>query len=167
MEPPSSLPGHAAGDGDDVLEVTVLADGQRVRIAGEVDMSTLHRLRAGLSGLPPACGEVLHLHLAGLRFIDVAGARELVLLAQRRARRLVLHDPPRTLRRLIFLIWPDATVEIRTSAPRPDPSGRWPGRPAPAAPAPPRPGGNWPGHSRPGHTGPGHPEPGHPGPPGT
>ena len=79
-------------------------------------MSNHDLLRAALAPLLAAPGHEIHVDLAALRFIDVGGVRELVRLARPRpAPRLVLHDPPPLLRRLIFLLWQDLNLEIRTS----------------------------------------------------
>ena len=51
------------------------------------------------------------LRLAGLEFVDVAGATEPVRLS--RDRRVVLHDPPPPLRRILALRFPDAVLDLR------------------------------------------------------
>lgn len=109
-----------------MVAVTVLTDRFGLRVAGEVDVTSLAVLSRALASLPaPARGEI-HLELAGLEFIDVAGARELMSLAQSGpATRLVLHDPPPVLRRLLALLWPGIAAEIvvgqdRLAGPRSD-----------------------------------------------
>ena len=86
---------HAAGDG-------------RWRLGGEVDLTTAEALEVALSALP--VGQELHLDLAELAFIDVRGTRTLVAAAARLApeHRLVLHDPPAGLQRILEVCWPDA-----------------------------------------------------------
>lgn len=51
----------------------------------------------------------MHLQLGELDFIDVVGTRALISLAERLApsHRLVLHEPPAVLRRIIELAWRD------------------------------------------------------------
>lgn len=112
---PPSTPGPGGNGG--LLRVTVLPGGKGIRLAGDADLSTIHRLRTALASLPDR--SVIHVHLADLRFIDVAGTRELVTLTESHPScRLVLHDPPRTLRRLIFLLWPEASLEIHDATPQ-------------------------------------------------
>jgi len=58
----------------------------------------------------------------------VAGARELMAIAQSGpARRLVLHDPPLCLRRILSLLWPAGPVEIRAGTPGRPPPPEGPG----------------------------------------
>jgi hypothetical protein len=77
-------------------------------------MSTQDQLRQALAGLPAPEGAV-HLELAGLRFIDVICARELMTLTVRHPNfRLILHSPPVMLIHMISLLWPGSTVEICT-----------------------------------------------------
>jgi anti-anti-sigma regulatory factor len=48
----------------------------------------------------------VHLELRDLHFIDAAGARALIHLAKTVAgRRIVLHNPPYALRRIIDVLW--------------------------------------------------------------
>ncbi|HEY2281253.1 MAG TPA: STAS domain-containing protein [Streptosporangiaceae bacterium] len=91
------------------LTVTLL-DGQAgLRLRGEVDMLSADALRQAIEALPADVGEV-HLELAELTFIDVGGTRELLALARRPARpRLILHQPPCGLLRLIHLLWPSCS----------------------------------------------------------
>lgn len=125
MKPPAG-PAADPGDEGDLLTITFLPEGTGVRLAGDVDLTNHDRLRHALASFP-ASAEAIHLDLAELRFIDVAGAREVVRLTENRpAPRLILHDPPRTLRRLISLLWPAAQVEIRESIALPLP--RQPGQ---------------------------------------
>jgi hypothetical protein len=92
-----------------VLTVTVL-DGQAgLSLRGEADMLGTDALRSAIAGLPANVSEV-HLELAALSFIDVGCTRELLALARCPARsRLILHQPPRAMTRLIRLLWPDST----------------------------------------------------------
>lgn len=117
-----------------MLAISPLAGGAGLRLEGEVDLFNTEQLRAALAALPPAGSEEVILDLAGLRFIDIAGTRTLMARAQSPGLRLVLYDPPASLRYLIGLLWPDARVEVRRShgpdgvtrtagAPQPDGQG--------------------------------------------
>lgn len=120
MEPPRPLPPPGTGGGDgltgDGLTIEVLPGDAGLRLAGDADMASIGRLRAALARLP--AGQPVQLELAGLRFADVAGTREMmaVTLAQP-PRRLVLRDPPPSLRRIIGLLWRPSQVEIQMSTP--------------------------------------------------
>jgi anti-anti-sigma regulatory factor len=104
--------------GDGLITVTRLADCIRLRLTGEVDILNHDQLRSALTALRTDCIAAVHLELAGLRFIDVTGTRELMAFAQSHpCLRLILHDPPASLRRIITLLWPGTNVEIRVSSP--------------------------------------------------
>jgi hypothetical protein len=95
-----------------LLRIAPLADRVGLRLEGEADISTQTELRRALAGLPADAG-VIHLELAGLRFIDVICTRELMsLLKQHPEVRLILHSPPATLRGMIGLLWPGSRIEI-------------------------------------------------------
>jgi len=77
-----------------------------LRLDGEADMHTVELLRRAIAELPPEADEI-HICLAGLTFLDVAAARQLVALAERPAQpRVILHSPPPVLMWLIGLLWP-------------------------------------------------------------
>ncbi|SDX91057.1 STAS domain-containing protein [Micromonospora pattaloongensis] len=85
-----------------------------LRLVGEVDCATRHILDAALETLCVDAGDV-HLDLAELTFIDVGGATSLVLWASRLRQgcRMILHDPPYELRRIIDMLWGQpATIEV-------------------------------------------------------
>jgi hypothetical protein len=55
----------------------------------------------------------VHLELAGLRFIDVGCAREiLAATAQHPGTHVIIHHPPAALRRIATLIWPEAGIDM-------------------------------------------------------
>ncbi|HET7386673.1 MAG TPA: STAS domain-containing protein [Nocardioidaceae bacterium] len=89
------------------LSLTALPDGTGLHIDGEADLATRAALHAALSALD---AEVVHLRLAGLRFIDAGCLTEIMALAQP-PRHLVLHDPPRIMQRMMDLMWPGNAVE--------------------------------------------------------
>jgi hypothetical protein len=96
---------HSAGSTE--LTVTLLENRVGLCLRGEADMQNVDDLREAIAALPGDVAEV-HLELAELSFIDVRSTRELITLACRPARPvLILHQPPRGLTRLICLLWPD------------------------------------------------------------
>lgn len=78
----------------------------RWRLQGSVDLGTLELLRHGLGSLEAQRGDV-EVELGSLEFIDVGSTRALVDLAAALApqRRLVLHDSPAVLTRILALCW--------------------------------------------------------------
>jgi anti-anti-sigma regulatory factor len=92
------------------LRAIPLLDRPGVRLVGEVDLASWDVLETALQRLP-AGGDV-HLELGQLDFIDAHGASILARTAQRLEpeRRLVLHDPPPLLQRLLGLLWQDVPM---------------------------------------------------------
>jgi len=90
------------------LRIDALGDGNRLSVAGTLDATTSARLENALRPLL-ATGTDVHLDLSRLIFADVSGATVLATSAQRLpdGRRLVLERPPRQLRRIIDLFWPE------------------------------------------------------------
>jgi hypothetical protein len=102
-----------------VFTVRPLPDRTGLILAGEADLTVKDILRAALAALPADGTGDIHLDLAGLRFIDVACTRELIVAASRRpAAHIVIHDPPAALPRITALLDPDASIDF-TGAPRP------------------------------------------------
>lgn len=96
---------HSAGSSG--LTVTLLENQAGLGLRGEADMQNVDALRQAIAALPADVAEV-HLELAELSFIDVRSTRELIALAHRPGRPvLILYQPPRCLTRLIRLLWPD------------------------------------------------------------
>lgn len=75
------------------------------RLTGGVDLTNAGHLATALAALPP---DDVHLRLDGLRFCDAAATRVLVGAAAARhpAARLILHDAPPLVRRVLALGWP-------------------------------------------------------------
>lgn len=98
------------------MRAVPLSDRCGLRLIGEVDLSTWAVLEAELTPVLES-GEDVHLELTELRFIDARGATILAMAAQRLdgARRLVLHNPPVVLTRLLDVLWPDAPIETARS----------------------------------------------------
>src|SRR6266699_1865136 len=96
--------------------VSALADHVGLRLDGEADLSNQDDIRQALAALPPDATEI-HFELAGLEFIDVAAARQLIAPTQQPPHpRLILHHPPASIQRLISLLWPDVNAEFRSSS---------------------------------------------------
>jgi anti-anti-sigma regulatory factor len=99
-----------------LLTTSALAGRVGLRLAGDVDASNHDRLRGVLTALPTDGITAVHLELAGLDFIDLAGTRELMALMQSHPGLcLILHDPPESLRRILALLWPGTNVELRVN----------------------------------------------------
>lgn len=100
--------------GDCLLTTSTLAGRVGLRLAGDVDTSNHDHLRSVLAALPTDGITAVHLELAGLVFIDIAGTRELMALMQSHpGLYLIMHDPPESLRRILALLWPGTNVELR------------------------------------------------------
>lgn len=93
------------------LEVEPLSGGRGLRLCGEADLAARGRLQEALSEL---AGPVIHLWLDGLRFMDACSLGELLNLAAP-PRRVVLHDPPNVVRRMLDLLPPNDGLEVRCS----------------------------------------------------
>ena len=95
--------------GDTTLIVTRLDNQVGLCLRGEADMLGAETLRAAIAALAADVREV-HLDLAALSFIDVCCTRELLFLARRPVRpRLILHQPPPSLIRLVGLLGSDCS----------------------------------------------------------
>jgi anti-anti-sigma regulatory factor len=102
--------------GDGLLTTSTLAGRVGLRLAGDVDTSNHDHLRSVLAALPTDGITAVHLELAGLVFIDIAGTRELMALMQSHPGLcLIMHDPPESLRRILALLWPGINVELRVN----------------------------------------------------
>jgi ABC-type transporter Mla MlaB component len=91
-----------------------------VRAAGEVNFATRVRWETTLAALPGTGDLVVavpevHLELAGLVCVDAGGAAAVAAMAERLAPdgRVVLHQPPRALPRILEVLWPRLTgIEV-------------------------------------------------------
>ncbi|MGW0608433.1 STAS domain-containing protein [Streptomyces sp. NPDC002644] len=99
------------------LTVHRLPAGRGVRLAGEVGLTTRPVWTEVLADAAAAGGSAYVLDLAEVGFVDVAGAEALARTVERldADRRLVLHDPPRTLKRVLEMYWPGLPgIEVPT-----------------------------------------------------
>ena len=86
----------------------VALDDGRWRLRGDLDAHVAQRFGGALAGAlrDKVTGDDLHVDLAEVGFVDVACAQLLVhaARAEPESRRVVLHDPPRLLRRLLDVL---------------------------------------------------------------
>jgi len=100
------------------LETSPLPGWTGLRIVGEVDVNNHDQFRRALAPVFASGIIAVHLDVSGLRFIDVAGARELIVLMKSHPHlRLILHNPPESLRRIVTEVWPSVDIEIRIDNP--------------------------------------------------
>jgi anti-anti-sigma factor len=89
-----------------------------LKLIGEVDISNRQQLADALEPYVHKEEQDLYLELEDLSFIDVGGVSVLVGVAEQLSpqRRLVLGHPPRVLRRILELAWPDPAPMSMVSA---------------------------------------------------
>ena len=105
---------HSGSD----LETSPLPGWTGLRIAGEVDINNHDQFRRALAPVFASGIIAVHLYVSGLRFIDVAGTRELITLMKSHPHlRVILHNPPASLQRIIAVAWPSVDIEIRIEYP--------------------------------------------------
>jgi anti-anti-sigma factor len=114
---PQSRPGPEGLDGDlgdAILRITRIAEPRGLRVEGEIDHSNAGLLARALDEASRA-GESVHLDLAGLEFMDMAGLRVLVSTAERLSSGhvLVLHAIRPYLRRVMELVGWDRAPGLR------------------------------------------------------
>jgi ABC-type transporter Mla MlaB component len=101
--------------GDHRPSASLHADaGGRWRLTGELDIAVVDELELALAAI--GADHDVELTLDGCQFIDVAGARALISLARRLEPdyRLIVHEPPNVLRRLLELGWPELDADLVT-----------------------------------------------------
>ena len=95
------------------LSTGPLAGQQGLFLAGEADITGRCVLHEALSVELAGGAGAVHLELAGLRFIDVGCAREiLAATAQHPGAHVIIHHPPVALRRIVSLIWPETGIDM-------------------------------------------------------
>ncbi|MFJ8588880.1 STAS domain-containing protein [Streptomyces sp. NPDC093595] len=90
------------------LEAYPMSDRPGVRVIGEMSALTRAAWHTVLEELVRQPGDACHADLSQVTFVDVAGITDLALTAQAltSGRRIVLHDPPPQLPRILELFWP-------------------------------------------------------------
>jgi anti-anti-sigma factor len=90
-----------------------------LRLAGEIDLVSHTEWEQALRRLVGQASEV-HLDCSGLQFIDAQGTALLVHIASQLSpgQRIVMHDPPPCLKRVLEVLWPAgvATISIGRDA---------------------------------------------------
>lgn len=97
-----------------LLDLHPLPSRPGLRASGEISLPTQAAWEAALESLVAQDDDV-YLDLSGLTFVDVAGTRILAHAAQRLTvpRRILLAQPPPSLRRALDMFWPDLeTIEV-------------------------------------------------------
>ncbi|MFG2576763.1 STAS domain-containing protein [Streptomyces sp. NPDC048481] len=110
-EAPSASPTPPAG----TLRVRPLTGRPGWQAVGEISLTTRPAWEQTLHHLALSDEEACHLELSAVTFVDVAGVSALAVTAQglTQGRRIVLEQPPATLRRVLDMFWPDLpTVEV-------------------------------------------------------
>ncbi|MEU1269519.1 STAS domain-containing protein [Streptomyces sp. NPDC005799] len=100
-----------------LLTVSSLPGSHGLRVAGEVGLVTRVDWERALERAVREGGRVYRLELSAVTFVDVAGAGALAAAAQtlEEGRRIVLQQPPPTLRRLLDMFWPGLpAIEVST-----------------------------------------------------
>jgi anti-anti-sigma regulatory factor len=91
-------------------------DGERWHLHGDLDAHVAQRFGGALAGAlrEKTTGGDLEIDLSDVGFVDVACAQLIVLAArgEPEGRRIVLHDPPRLLRRLLDVLGRPASVVV-------------------------------------------------------
>ena len=119
LDPEQGLALHRdSGPRPGALTISPLPDRTGLVIAGEADLTVKDLLHEALAALPANGASDIHLDLSGLRFIDVACTRELIVLSRHPASHVIIHDPPAALRCISALLSPDASIGL-AGAPRP------------------------------------------------
>lgn len=111
---------------DGVLRVGRAGSPPVLVITGEIDESNYPGLVGALERLTSGVGEV-HVDLAGVAFCDLAGLRAIVRLAEpgrdcSGGRRLVLHQVPRQVRKMLQIVGWDATPGLVLEPGTPSPA---------------------------------------------
>ncbi|MEV6550045.1 STAS domain-containing protein [Streptomyces sp. NPDC051597] len=92
-----------------VLRINPLPDSSGLRAIGEISMNTRTVWQHALRELVEQRTDVLHVDLSRVNFVDVAGVTDLAVTAQHlpEGQRMVLHQPPPQLPRILELFWPE------------------------------------------------------------
>ncbi|MFI5764930.1 STAS domain-containing protein [Streptomyces sp. NPDC051563] len=115
----NSPPGAEAGaDARAPLSSRPWQDRSGARLSGSCDLDTRQCLTAALGALTAMPGPVVHLDLSAVVFLDADAVAALVRAAAAlsgQGRRLLLHDPPYSLRRVVEM-FPDECAALEVAA---------------------------------------------------
>ncbi|MDD9375196.1 STAS domain-containing protein [Streptomyces sp. ZAF1911] len=117
----NSPSGAAAGAGADAwapLTARPWQDRPGARLSGSCDLDTRQCLSAALGAVTAIPGPVVHLDLSAVVFLDTAAVAALVRAAAAlsgQGRRLLLHDPPYSLRKVVEM-FPDECAALEVAA---------------------------------------------------
>nr|WSX53459.1 STAS domain-containing protein [Streptomyces sp. NBC_00974] len=100
------------------LTALPLQDRAGARLSGSCDLDTRQSLSAALGILAGVSGAVVHLDLSAVSFLDPAAVAALVQASAAlngQGRRLLLHDPPYSLRKVVEM-FPDECAALEVAA---------------------------------------------------
>ncbi|MGP3683507.1 STAS domain-containing protein [Streptomyces sp. IBSNAI002] len=100
------------------LTARPLRDRPGTLLSGSCDLDTRPILRAALGAVTRIPGPVVHLDLSAVAFLDAASVAALLQAASTvtgQGRRLLLHDPPYSLRKIVAM-FPDECAALEVAA---------------------------------------------------
>ncbi|MEJ8645705.1 STAS domain-containing protein [Streptomyces sp. MS1.HAVA.3] len=100
------------------LTALPLQDRPGARLSGSCDLDTRKALSAALGVVTGIPGPVVHLDLSAVAFLDTAAVAALVQASAAlggQGRRLLLHDPPYSLRKVVEM-FPDECAALEVAA---------------------------------------------------
>lgn len=116
---PAAGSGTETGTGSTTpLTALLLHDRPGARLSGSCDLDTRQSLSAALGVVTGIPGPVVHLDLSTVAFLDTAAVAALVQAADAlngQGRRLLLHDPPYSLRKVVEM-FPDECAALEVAA---------------------------------------------------
>ncbi|WP_371614371.1 STAS domain-containing protein [Streptomyces sp. NBC_00454] len=104
--------------GPQALTSQPLGDRPGARLSGSCDLDSRQALRDALGVVTRIPGPVVHLDLSAVVFLDPAAVAALVKVASAlngQGRRLLLHDPPYSLRKVVEM-FPDECAALEVAA---------------------------------------------------
>ncbi|MFJ6793626.1 STAS domain-containing protein [Streptomyces sp. NPDC091268] len=100
------------------LTALPLRDRPGARLSGSGDLDTRQYLTAAIDDVTSLPGPVVHLDLSAVAFLDMASVAALVQASaalSKQGRRLLLHDPPYSLRKVVQM-FPDECAALEVAA---------------------------------------------------
>ncbi|MFG2712916.1 STAS domain-containing protein [Streptomyces goshikiensis] len=108
----------AGGGAAAILTAAPLRDRPGARLSGDCDLDSRQVLAAALGIVTRIPGPVVHLDLSAVAFLDAAAVAALVHASATftaQGRRLLLHDPPYSLRKVVEM-FPDECAALEVAA---------------------------------------------------